>query len=76
MKTNVNTLDKKIEKIIAVYDDGSTEQIEKGVLTQMSEVSDDDTISFNFKFLNTEKGEIIEFVDAVVRFGCQVGIIK
>ncbi|WP_124100906.1 hypothetical protein [Ruminococcus sp. Marseille-P6503] len=76
MNTAVNTLDKKLKKIIAVYDDGSTEQIEKGVLTKMSEVLNDNTINFTFEFLNTKNGEIIDFVDAVVRLGVQFGIIE
>ncbi len=76
MNTAVNTLDKKLKKIIAVYNDGSTEEIEKGILTKMSEMLNDNTIDFKFEFLNSKDGEFIAFVDAVVRLGVQFGIIE
>lgn len=76
MKMEINTQAKRLAKIIAVYEDGSTKQIDKGALVQMSDALAESSIDINFRFLNLEKGEIVDFVNAVVRLGFDLGIIK
>lgn len=68
--------EKTAKKITVTYDDGTTKEIERGLVFTISEPDENDNCQIEAEFVNIKGKEIYTVVFAVLEMGVKLGMFN
>ena len=71
-----NNNEKAVKKITLEYEDGSVEELEKGLVWRFDPLDDGDTVKITAELLNMTGRDLYTVVGAAIEMGQKLGMFK